>query len=274
MLLPPRIPGGPYVMGILNVTPDSFFDGGKLTDADEALARALEMIEAGVDVIDVGGESTRPGAKPVGAEEEINRTAPLIEAIRDREDVALSIDTMKPEVAREAFSVGADMWNDVSALTFSEDGPETAAELGGDIVLMHMQGEPRTMQDNPRYVDVAADVAAYLKMRVAAAKKAGVEREKIWIDPGIGFGKTSDHNFALMRGIAKMKAETGCKLLFGASRKSFIGRLDNKAPPEKRLGGSIATVVLAAQAGADMVRVHDVAETVQALKVWRAFHGD
>jgi dihydropteroate synthase len=171
MLLPPRIPGGPYVMGILNVTPDSFFDGGKLTDADEALARALEMIEAGVDVIDVGGESTRPGAKPVGAEEEINRTAPLIEAIRDREDVALSIDTMKPEVAREAFSVGADMWNDVSALTFSEDGPETAAELGGDIVLMHMQGEPRTMQDNPRYVDVAADVAAYLKMRVAAAHR-------------------------------------------------------------------------------------------------------
>jgi dihydropteroate synthase len=270
MLTLPRISGGPYVMGVLNLTPDSFSDGRKWVDADDALAHALAMAEAGADVIDVGGESTRPGAEAVSAEEETTRTAPLIEAIRARSDVALSIDTMKPDVVRAAFEAGADIWNDVTALSFSPDAPATAAELGGDVILMHMKGTPRTMQDDPRYDDVTAEVTEYLKRRVAIAQAAGVAREKIWIDPGIGFGKTSAHNFALMRALGKMKIETGCKLLFGASRKSFIGRLDNKAPADKRLGGSLAAALLAVQAGADMVRVHDVAETAQALKVWRA----
>jgi dihydropteroate synthase len=270
MLSLPRISGGPYVMGVLNLTPDSFSDGGKWVDADEALAHALAMAQAGADIIDVGGESTRPGADAVSAEEETTRTAPLIEAIRARSDVALSIDTMKPDVARAAFEAGAAIWNDVTALTFSPDAPATAAELGGDVILMHMKGEPRTMQDDPRYDDVTAEVTEYLKARAAIAQAAGVAREKIWIDPGIGFGKTSAHNFALMRALGKMKTDTGCKLLFGASRKSFIGRLDDKAPADRRLGGSLAAALLAAQAGADMVRVHDVAETAQALKVWRA----
>lgn len=270
MLAPPRIAGGPYVMGVLNVTPDSFSDGGWWTDSDAALAHALAMAAAGADVIDVGGESTRPGASPVDAEEEIARTAPLIEAIRARVDIAISIDTMKPAVARAAFEAGADMWNDVAALGFSPDGPATAAELGGDLILMHMQGEPRTMQNDPRYGDVVAEVIAFLKARVALAEKAGVPRRQTWVDPGIGFGKTAAHNFALVQGIGRIKAETGCPLLFGASRKSFIGRLDNNAPAERRLGGSIAIALLAAQSGADMVRVHDVAETAQALKVWLA----
>lgn len=270
MLSPPRLPGGPYVMGVLNLTPDSFSDGGKWVNADAALSHALAMAEAGADIIDVGGESTRPGAAEIGADEEINRTAPLIEAIRARRDEAISIDTMKPDVARAAFAAGADMWNDVTALTFSADAPAIAAELSGYVVLMHMKGDPRTMQDYPGYDDVVAEVIAYLQARAAAAEAVGVAREKIWIDPGIGFGKTSAHNFALMRALGRIKSETGLRLLFGASRKSFIGRLDNNAPADRRLGGSVAAALLAAQAGADMVRVHDVAETVQALKVWRA----
>jgi dihydropteroate synthase len=257
-------------MGVLNLTPDSFSDGGKWRDAEAALGHALAMAEAGADVIDIGGESTRPGAEAVSAAEEIARTAPLIAAIRARSNAAISIDTMKPDVARAAFAAGATIWNDVTALAFAADAPKAAAELGGEIVLMHMKGEPRTMQNDPRYEDVVAEVTSYLKARVAAAEAAGVARDKIWIDPGLGFGKTSAHNFALMRALGALKEAAGVKLAFGASRKSFIGRLDNNAPADKRLGGSVAAALLAAQAGADMVRVHDVAETVQALKMWRA----
>lgn len=267
MLSAPLLAGGPYVMGVLNLTPDSFSDGGRWRGA-AALDHAMAMLAAGADVLDIGGESTRPGAEAVSAEEEIARTAPLIEKVRARAPAIVSVDTMKPEVARAAFAAGATIWNDVAALRFAPDAPRAAAEMGAAVMLMHMQGEPRTMQDKPHYADVVAEVIAFLRERAAAAEAAGVK--EIWIDPGIGFGKTSAHNFALMHALARIKAETGRKLLFGASRKSFIGRLDQGAPPDKRLGGSIAAALLAAQAGADMVRVHDVPETVQALKLWRA----
>jgi dihydropteroate synthase len=254
-------------MGVLNLTPDSFSDGGRWRGV-AALDHAMAMVAMGADVLDIGGESTRPGAEAVSVAEEIARTAPLIEALRGRTLAALSIDTMKPEVAREAFAAGATIWNDVAALGFAPEAAQVAAELGATVIVMHMRGEPRTMQEAPHYDDVVAEVIAFLNARAALAAAAGVA--DIWVDPGIGFGKTSAHNFALMRALARIKAETGRKLVFGASRKSFIGRLDNKAPADKRLGGSVAAALLAAQAGADMVRVHDVAETVQALKVWRA----
>jgi dihydropteroate synthase len=254
-------------MGVLNLTPDSFSDGG-VWRGDGAIDHAMAMLAAGADVLDIGGESTRPGAEAVGADEEIARTAPLIEALRARAPAIISIDTMKPAVARAAFAAGASIWNDVTALRLTPDAPRVAAELGGAVILMHMQGEPRTMQEKPHYDDVVAEVIAFLRERAEAAEAARVK--DIWVDPGIGFGKTSAHNFTLMQALARIKAETGRKLLFGASRKSFIGRLDNNAAPDKRLGGSVAAALLAAQAGADMVRVHDVAETVQALKLWRA----
>ena len=273
MLPPPKITFGPYVMGVVNVTPDSFSDGGRWTDLADAIDHAMALLEDGADVIDVGGESTRPGAPAISADEEIDRVAPLIAAIRARSDAPISIDTMKPAVAREAYGAGATIWNDVAALSFSKDAPKVAAELGLPVVLMHMRGDPRTMQDNLNYDDVVAEVIAYLKERAAAAEEAGVKAENIWIDPGVGFGKNLAHNLALIAATRRVKAETGRKLLFGASRKSFIGRLDDNAPANQRLGGSVAVALLAAQGGADMVRVHDVRETAQALKVWRAVHG-
>jgi dihydropteroate synthase len=267
MLPAPKIQGGPYVMGVLNVTPDSFSDGGRWARRDIAFDHAMAMLADGADVIDIGGESTRPGADSVSAEEEIDRTAPLIEKIRARTPAPISIDTMKPAVARAAFAAGATIWNDVAALGFSGEAASVAAELSGPVILMHMQGEPRTMQENPHYDDVVTEVIAFLNARAATAEAAGVAHENIWVDPGIGFGKTMAHNLALMRDLARIKAETGRKLLFGASRKSFLGRLDNGAPADKRLGGSVAAAMLAAQSGADMVRVHDVRETAQALKL-------
>jgi dihydropteroate synthase len=266
----PKIAGGPYVMGVLNVTPDSFSDGGRWSDRAAAVEHAIKMLADGADVIDVGGESTRPGAMAVEAEEEIARTVPVIEAIARRADTAISIDTMKPAVARAAFAAGARMWNDVTALQFAPDSLGVAATLGGEVVLMHMQGEPRTMQDKPRYGDVVAEVIAFLEARAGAAAAAGIPRARIWVDPGIGFGKTLEHNLALMRALARIRAETGCRLLFGASRKSFIARIDRGAMADQRLGGSLAAALLAAQSGADMIRVHDVRETVQALKLWSA----
>jgi dihydropteroate synthase len=259
-------------MGVLNVTPDSFSDGGRWTRATEAVDHALAMLAAGADVLDIGGESTRPGADSVREAEEIARVVPVIEAIVRRTDEAISIDTMKPSVARAAFAAGASLWNDVTALA-SIEARVAAAELGGRVILMHMQGEPRTMQQDPHYKDVTAEVIAFLRARAQLAEGAGVRQEHIWVDPGIGFGKTSAHNFTLMRDLGRIKAETGFPLAFGASRKSFIGRLDDNAPADRRLGGSVAAALLAAQAGADMVRVHDVEESVQALKLWRAVHG-
>jgi dihydropteroate synthase len=256
-------------MGIVNVTPDSFSDGGRFADADRATAHALALIEAGADVIDIGGESTRPGAAPVAEADEIARVAPVIARVRAHAGAAISIDTMKPAVARAAFAAGATMWNDVGALR-APGGVEIAAALGGEVVLMHMKGEPRTMQNDPRYGDVVGEVIAFLRERIAAAVAAGVARERIWVDPGFGFGKTLAHNLALTRATARIKAETGARLLFGASRKSSIAKMDPGADADHRLGGSLVLALHAAAAGADMLRVHDVRETVQALKVAHA----
>ncbi|MBO9559831.1 MAG: dihydropteroate synthase [Caulobacter sp.] len=258
----------PRVMGIVNVTPDSFSDGGRFFDPGAALDRARRLIDYGADILDIGGESTRPGATPVPVAEEIARVVPLIEAIRAASDVAISIDTMKPAVARAAVAAGATIWNDVAALRFIPNAPEVAAELGCEVVLMHMLGEPGTMQDDPRYDDVVAEVEAFLLARALTAMAAGVAREKIWLDPGIGFGKTPAHNLALLAALPRLKA-LGYPILLGASRKRFIAALDPLgADAGDRLGGSLAAHLHGAAAGVAAVRVHDVRETVQALTVW------
>lgn len=258
------------VMGIVNATPDSFSDGGRWASVEAAVAQAMRLVEQGADVLDIGGESTRPGAEPVNAAEEIARTAPVIEAIRARTDILISIDTLKPEVAEAAIAAGARMWNDVSALTFSPDSLTTAAALGCEVVLMHMKGEPRTMQASPQYDDVVGEVIAYLAERAEAAMAAGVARDRIWLDPGIGFGKTLAHNLALTSHLERL-VELGFPVLYAASRKRTIAAIDPTATdPGDRLGGSLALALEGARRGAAMVRVHDVRETVQALKVQAA----
>ncbi|MDP1987336.1 dihydropteroate synthase [Phenylobacterium sp.] len=257
-------------MGILNLTPDSFSDGGRFADEPAALARAHRLIADGADILDIGGESTRPGATPVSADDEIGRILPLITALRSVSDIPLSIDTMKPQVARAAVSAGAAIWNDVAALRYAPEACDVAAELGCQVVLMHMRGDPLTMQQAPTYDDVVAEVCEFLAGRAEAAMKAGVAREKIWLDPGIGFVKTLDHNLALL---ARLDAivDLGFPVLLGASRKRFIAALDPAAEaPDRRLAGSVAAALAGAQAGVAAVRVHDVAETVQALAVWSA----
>jgi dihydropteroate synthase len=257
-------------MGIVNVTPDSFSDGGLALDPAAALSHARRLLAQGADILDIGGESTRPGAEPVPEVEELARVVPLIRALRAETDAPISIDTMKPAVARAAVAAGATMWNDVSALRYAPDSLSTAAELGCEVVLMHMQGEPRTMQAEPRYDDVVAEVAAFLQARAEAAMAAGVARDKIWLDPGIGFGKHStEHNLPLLAGLDSL-VSLDFPVLLGASRKRFIGVLDGEAPTDRRLGGSLAAALAGVSAGVAAVRVHDVAETVQALKVWRA----
>jgi dihydropteroate synthase len=254
-------------MGVINATPDSFSDGGRFTTLDAALAQAERLIAEGADILDVGGESTRPGAAPVTQGEELGRVIPLIEALRARHATPLSIDTRKPAVARAAVAAGATVWNDVAALAFAPDGPDTAASLGCDVVLMHMRGEPATMQRAPRYGDVVAEVAEFLGSRAKAALAAGVARERIWLDPGIGFGKTLDHNLSLIAGLGHLVA-LGFPVLLGASRKGLIHAIDPlAADPLDRLGGSLAMALAGARAGCAGVRVHDVRETVQALKV-------
>jgi dihydropteroate synthase len=263
--------GPTRLMGIVNVTPDSFSDGGRLADVAAAVAHGLTLAEQGADILDIGGESTRPGADPVDMDEEIARTIPVIEGLRAAGWTGpVSIDTMKPQVARAAVAAGATIWNDVSALGFAADSPETAAALGCDVVLMHMQGEPRTMQDAPAYADVVAEVAAWLLARADAAMAAGVARERIWLDPGIGFGKTAAHNLALTAHLDRLAA-TGFPVLYGASRKRTIRSIDPSAThPGDRLGGSLALALEAARRGASIIRVHDVRETAQALKVQAA----
>jgi len=258
------------VMGIVNVTPDSFSDGGRLGSLEAALAHAMRLVDQGADVLDIGGESTRPGAEPVGVEAEIARVVPVISAVRARWDGPISVDTMKPEVARAAVAAGATIWNDVSALGFAPDSAAVAADLSCGVVLMHMRGEPRTMQDTPRYFDVVSEVRHELLSRVKRALAAGVARERIWLDPGIGFGKTATHNLALTAGLAAL-VEPGFPVLYGASRKRTIQAVDTTAVEASgRLGGSLALALEAARRGAAMVRVHDVRETVQALKVQAA----
>ena len=258
----------PILMGIVNVTPDSFSDGGKLTSVEGAVEAALLMVEEGAEIVDIGGESTRPGADFVPEEEEIARVLPVIEALRPRIDVKISIDTRKPNVAHAAVMAGADIWNDVSALSYDAAGPEMAAALGCDIILMHAKGDPKTMQDKPAYGDVVEEVAAFLTARLDAAIKAGVARDKIMIDPGIGFGKTLAHNLALLNNTARFSKIA--PVLVGASRKRFIAALDRAGAADLRLGGSIAAAVEAARRGAAVLRVHDVAATRQALAIWQA----
>lgn len=265
---------GPLIMGVINITPDSFSDGGRFFGHHEALEQARQLIAAGADVLDIGGESTRPGAQPVTLAEEIDRVVPLIATLSNQWDGPISIDTLKPEVAEEAFKAGAEIWNDVSALNYDSKSMETMARLGGDVVLMHMQGEPRTMQSNPYYEDVVAEVESYLLERAELAMRAGVARERIWIDPGIGFGKTLDHNLALIRAVKRLSGH-GFPLLMAASRKRFIAALEERegitaSDADHRLGASLAVHLHAIQNGAKMVRVHDVAEMRQAIRMWRA----
>ncbi|WP_183203768.1 dihydropteroate synthase [Brevundimonas lenta] len=257
-------------MGIVNVTPDSFSDGGRLASVEAAVAHGLALAGQGADILDIGGESTRPGADPVDAAEEIARTAPVIAGLRAAWDGPISIDTMKPAVARAAVAAGATMWNDVAALTWSPDALETAADLGCDVVLMHMKGEPRTMQDAPHYDDVLSEVSDWLAARADAAMAAGVSRDRIWLDPGIGFGKTVDHNLVLTARLDALLG-AGFPVLYGASRKRMIQSIDPAATdPADRLGGSLALALQAARNGAAIIRVHDVRETVQALAVQAA----
>jgi dihydropteroate synthase len=253
------------VMGIVNVTPDSFSDGGKFFDADRAAAHGERLAAEGADVLDIGGESTRPGAEPVGIEEELRRVIPVIQKLRAKISIPISIDTLKSEVARAALDAGADIVNDVTALEADAEMAALVAREGVPVILMHMQGTPRTMQRSPTYDDVVEEVRDYLKRRVDYAVERGVAVENIVIDPGIGFGKNLEHNLALLRGLPAL-ADAGLPLLVGASRKAFIGRLLD-AGPEERLEGSLAAAVAAALAGANMIRVHDVKEAVRALRV-------
>lgn len=265
------MPGSAKVMGIVNVTPDSFSDGGRFLDHEAALIHARRLIAEGADILDIGAESTRPGSEPVSAEDEIARAVPLIAAIRAESPIAISIDTMKPQVARAAVEAGANIWNDVAALRYAPDGPQVAAELGCDLVLMHMRGEPRTMQADPQYDDVVAEVCEFLAERAQAAMAAGVAREKIWLDPGVGFGKRPEHNLALIARLDAVAA-LGYPVLLGVSRKRFIAALDPSggAALDGRLAGSLAAALAGVERGAGVLRVHDVAETVQALKIWEA----
>ena len=257
-------------MGILNVTPDSFSDGGRHDALEAAVARAKAMVEEGADIIDVGGESTRPGAKTVPVAEELRRTVPVVQAIREATadldpGPLISIDTRKPEVAEAAVLAGADMWNDVSALTYSPASLPLAAELGCPLVLMHAQGTPKTMQHRPRYDDPVEEVLASLRARVDACEAAGVERANITVDPGIGFGKRLADNLALLRATDRFAALA--PTLIGTSRKSFIQGIDG-SPVDRRLPGSLSSALYAVQGGASLLRVHDVWETVQAVRVW------
>lgn len=260
----------PHIMGIVNVTPDSFSDGGRFDGVEAAVAQARRLFEQGATILDIGGESTRPGAQEVGITEELRRTLPVVEALRlafkdADEEPRISIDTRKAEVAKAAILAGADIWNDVSGLTFSDDSVNMAADLGCDVVIMHAQGTPENMQDDPSYTDVITDIFVWLGERIEACEDAGIDRDKIIVDPGIGFGKSLDDNLSIMKSLHVFK-QLQTRLLFGASRKSFIGKLDGSRVDD-RLGGSVASAVLAYQGGADIVRVHDVAETRQALIV-------
>ena len=258
----------PRVMGIVNVTPDSFSDGGEHFDAGAAIAHGLALAAEGADILDVGGESTRPGALEVPVEEELRRTIPVVEALSRQLAIPVAIDTSKPEVMRAAVAAGAGMINDVYALR--RDGAlEAAAALGVPVVLMHMQGEPRDMQANPDYDDVVGEVHRFLAERIFAAEMAGIDRKRIVVDPGFGFGKTGAHNLQLLAQLQRF-TELGVPVLAGLSRKKTIGEVTGRDDPRARVHGSVAAHLVAAQRGATLLRVHDVAATVDALKVWNA----
>ena len=257
----------PQVMGIVNATPDSFSDGGLFADANAAAEAGADMASQGAAIIDVGGESTRPGAKPVWEGEEIERIGPIVRQLTAG-GAAVSIDTRKADVMTAALEAGARLINDVSALTYDDRSANIVAAAGAPVVLMHHKGKPETMQDDPRYDDVLVEIYQWFEDRIAAAVEAGIARDKILIDPGFGFGKNVAHNLELMNGLALFHS-LGCPIVVGASRKRTIGALSGEVPSDKRLGGSIAFALKAAEQGAQIVRVHDVFETVQALRIWR-----
>ena len=262
----------PRLMGVINVTPDSFSDGGRFFDAAAAIAEGHRHNEDGADIIDIGGESTRPGAEPVTAAEEVRRVIPVIEGLR-RLPVPISIDTRRAPVMRAALAAGARIVNDVSALSYDPESLAVVAESGVPVVLMHSRGDPRTMQVAPTYVDCVYDIFDYLESRIAACREAGIAKSRLVIDPGIGFGKTVQHNIDILRALGVYRS-LGCPLLIGASRKSFIAKLSRGEPADRRLPGSLAAGLLGLAAGADIVRVHESGATRQALAVWRALTGE
>ena len=256
----------PRIMGILNVTPDSFSDGGLFTAPDVAVTHALKMVQTGADILDIGGESTRPGAKTVGNADEIARTAPVIAAIRAQSDVPISIDTRKADVAQAALHAGASLVNDVAAMTYDAAIGSVAARAGAPICLMHAQGDPATMQDAPHYENVLLDVYDFLTARVAEAEALGIPRDLIVVDPGIGFGKTLEHNLTLMRGLSLFHG-LGCPILLGASRKRFIGTIGQAPEARDRMAGSVAVALNGVAAGVQFLRVHDTVETKQSIRL-------
>jgi len=262
----------PRIMGILNVTPDSFSDGGQYDSEAAAIDHARDMIQNGADIIDIGGESTRPGAEFVPADLEIERTIPVIRNIRRESAVPVSIDTRKGKVARAALTVGASMVNDVSSLNYDAELSEIIADVGVPVCLMHAQGDPKSMQDRPEYENVLLDVYDHLESRIEAAITAGIARANIIIDPGIGFGKTPAHNLALLRGLSLFHS-LGCVIILGASRKRFIGIISKEPEARSRTFGSIAVALAGIAQGVQITRVHDIAQTRQALTLWAAATG-
>lgn len=259
----------PRIMGIINVTPDSFSDGGQHATTKDAIEHGLRLVEEGADILDIGGESTRPNADYVAVDEELRRVIPVVEGLRARTDAVISVDTRKSEVMRRAAAAGADILNDVSAFTHDPDALAVAAETGLPIVVMHALGDPKTMNDNPRYDDVVLDVFDYLENRIQACVAAGVPKAKIVADPGIGFGKHLHHNVAVMAGLSLYHG-LGVPILLGASRKKMIGQLCNVDDAKDRVPGSLACAIAGIAAGVQILRAHDVKETKQAVEVWRA----
>ncbi len=277
-LIEPRAPlldlswDKPRIMGVLNVTPDSFSDGGHLVSVEDGVAAARKMFEAGADIVDIGGESTRPRAEPVDPQEELRRVMPVFEALNGAAKYNLSIDTRKAEIMKAAIDAGARLINDISALTYDAESLSVAARSQVPVVLMHGQGDPMSMQDNPQYDDVLLDVYDYLEERITACEAAGIPRKRLIVDPGIGFGKNVAHNLRLIGGLSLFHG-LGCAVLLGASRKSFIGYVDGGAATDQRLGGSLAAALVGAAQGVQLFRVHDVRETRQAVTILQGILG-
>lgn len=263
-----RATGRPLLMGIVNVTPDSFSDGGRFLAADAAVARGLELVEQGAEILDIGGESTRPGADIVGVDEELARVIPVIAGLSERTDVAISIDTTKAPVAEAAITAGATIVNDISGFRFDDSLIGVCAEHDVGLVCMHMQGTPQTMQQEPHYEDVVGEICEFFVERLAALEGAGIARERICLDPGVGFGKTAEHNVAILASIARFQ-ELGCPVLIGHSRKRFLGKVLGRAV-EERTAGTVGVSVALAEQGADVLRVHDVGAVRDAIVAYQA----
>lgn len=256
-------------MGILNVTPDSFSDGGQHNQCDAAVAHGIQLSEAGADIIDIGGESTRPGAAPVSLQTELERTIPVIRELAGRVQVPISIDTTKAEVARQALDAGASIINDISGLTFDPEMLDVCRDSNAGICLMHIQGTPQTMQQSPHYEDVVTEVIGFLQQQIDRCLQAGIDRRRLCVDPGIGFGKTAEHNISLLRSIHRLHSELDCVVLIGHSRKRFLAKILGR-PVEERLAGTLGVSVALAERGVDVLRVHDVAAVRDTLIAWQA----